>query len=288
MALQELVAALKTTKIKETKLVTPEFAANILANSNNCNRNQSDTSWAHYAQLLKEGKWTHDSEICFDVNEQLIDGQHRLKAIVETGISQELTIAKDLPVEARHNIDTGKLRSTKDTLDMVKCKNSAAVASGIMLYWAITQRKEQIASYELETGTVPLRIHRSEKNQYCSQMYEQHSELIIRASSVSMEVRNMNKQFNQSAVIAGILLAYDEGKEQEFTDFVRQVASMEGLIRGTAQHTLASSVNSIMNNRGSRIGNKYNFLAVLIHFFNRRGVRCVRNMLQATRMEKIQ
>lgn len=98
-------------------LITPELARQWLDKHNGHNRKASLSHIGFLANQMKAGKWmdTGDS-IKFAENGDLLDGQHRLMAIVKSGISIEQVVAREIQNEAFQVIDTGKLRSGADTL----------------------------------------------------------------------------------------------------------------------------------------------------------------------------
>lgn len=88
-------------------------------------------------QIMKLGHWmlTHQGIGVAD-DGYLLDGQHRVKTIVETGLTAALTVARNLPNEVFPVIDTGKKRTAAEILGMSGVANANHVASAIrILYW---------------------------------------------------------------------------------------------------------------------------------------------------------
>lgn len=71
----------------EWRLITPEVATSLLKN-NAGNRNLRSTVVDHYADQMKRGEWkpTHQA-IAIGAGGNIIDGQHRLSAIVKSGLA---------------------------------------------------------------------------------------------------------------------------------------------------------------------------------------------------------
>lgn len=70
-----------------------------------------------YAADMKTGRWLQTGEsIKFDREGDLLDGQHRLRAIIEAGVTIEMLVIRGLPRESFKAIDTGKVRSGGDAL----------------------------------------------------------------------------------------------------------------------------------------------------------------------------
>ncbi|WP_405993756.1 hypothetical protein [Streptomyces sp. NBC_00986] len=92
----------------------------------------------HLARAIERGEWklTHQG-IAFDENGQLVDGQHRLAAIVKAGMAVEILVAHDVPRSAFTVMDTGRKRTGRDALSLVGELNSnhlAAALRGLQLY----------------------------------------------------------------------------------------------------------------------------------------------------------
>lgn len=97
--------------------VTPALAMNWLDNANPNNRRVSDAHVQRLARDMKSGEWvlTHEG-IAFDANGILLDGQHRLWAIVEAETPVEMHIWRDVTRDALMAIDCGKARNLGDIL----------------------------------------------------------------------------------------------------------------------------------------------------------------------------
>lgn len=77
--------------------ITPEVAADWLENRNlAANRSLSEHVAVKYAKAMKEGRWlfTHQG-IAFDTEGWLIDGQHRLRAVVLSRATVEMFVVPD-------------------------------------------------------------------------------------------------------------------------------------------------------------------------------------------------
>jgi hypothetical protein len=95
---------------REAMVVTPEMAAAWLTR-NTRNRHLNRGRVMQLVATIKAGRWrlTHQG-IAFDVNGILLDGQHRLMAIVEAGIAVMLEVTFGLPVDTFYSIDSGETR----------------------------------------------------------------------------------------------------------------------------------------------------------------------------------
>lgn len=117
--------------IVETVDLTPEDASKLLAHSQG--QRQRSISKGHVeriAHAIRTGQWreTHQP-IALDRDGVVIDGQHRLSAIVQAGIPVRLMIARDVPAETFDVIDTGKIRGPADVLTLGGHVNTTKLAS---------------------------------------------------------------------------------------------------------------------------------------------------------------
>ncbi|EYT61659.1 hypothetical protein D514_0102370 [Microbacterium sp. UCD-TDU] len=95
--------------------VTPEIAAELLEH-NIRNRNIREQVWRKYARDMIAGKWVVAESIKIDWNGRIIDGQHRLIAVIESGVTVKMMIIRNLDPNAQSAIDSGSKRSTADAL----------------------------------------------------------------------------------------------------------------------------------------------------------------------------
>lgn len=111
--------------------VTPEMASEWLER-NRVNRQMTRSNVDKYAKLLRNGRFgtTHHG-IAFNLRGELVDGQHRLKAIAETGIGVWLVVAKKMDVDRAIElpVDIGANRSRACMLE--KNKSTVEIAGFI-------------------------------------------------------------------------------------------------------------------------------------------------------------
>ena len=98
-----------------TTTITPEMAKAMLE-KNIRNRNLNARRVTHLANQMRDGRWKFNGDtICIN-GEQLIDGQHRLAAIIESGTPIPAILVEGLPSDVFDTKDTGKPRTGADTL----------------------------------------------------------------------------------------------------------------------------------------------------------------------------
>lgn len=98
-------------------LVTPEQAKAWLEAANIDNRRLRENTWMKYACDMLDGKWIPTTDaIGFDRNGRLVNGQHRLRACVESGAAFRTLVAFGLDPASFHVTDGGQGRTTADAV----------------------------------------------------------------------------------------------------------------------------------------------------------------------------
>lgn len=99
--------------------VTPHLAGLWLKN-NHVNRRLNRGRVKKFARDMKGGRWIQNPSdlVCFGINGALLNGQHRLNAIVEAGVPVDLYIARNVDPEAQIIMDKGAPRRVSDNLHM--------------------------------------------------------------------------------------------------------------------------------------------------------------------------
>lgn len=129
--------------------ITPELAM-LWLQRNTKNRAKSQRQIAKWAKAMSAGEWrVNGSAICFTVSGVLVDGQHRLEAVVKSGVTIKSWVIFGLDEDIFAYIDTGKMRSAGDTLSSMNRENYnrlAALLKRIDKY--MTGRIEVSVNYE--------------------------------------------------------------------------------------------------------------------------------------------
>jgi len=147
-------ARLNETRI-EFVVVTPEIASEWLSNvidEKKCSHRQRKIKPRvvdKYSLDMKAGDWIVNGEtIKFDKKGQLTDGQHRLIACVDAGVSFGSYVIWDVPTESFFTIDTGSARSNRDIFTMSGYNNAGILATATSFVWKYKNKK-------LHTNSVP-------------------------------------------------------------------------------------------------------------------------------------
>jgi hypothetical protein len=134
------------------ELVTPQIAETYLW-ANHGNRPIIRNIVIRYAREMTAGNWllTHQG-ICFDTSGRLVDGQHRLAAILESGVSVQMVVTRGISYGNQIAMDDHAKRTAAASL-------SIATGSPITEWTVATVRSaiEFNASAQLKMSKIELR-----------------------------------------------------------------------------------------------------------------------------------
>lgn len=111
--------------------VTPKIAQEWLL-KNEGNRRLSANYVNTLADAIMRGEWTINGEtIKFASTGTLIDGQHRLSAVIKSGLPIDVYVVTGLDMGSRDTVDTCRARSNADVLALHGEKNASKIAAAI-------------------------------------------------------------------------------------------------------------------------------------------------------------
>jgi hypothetical protein len=129
--------------------ITPEVAADWLAHDNTHNRYLSMARAEIYARDMAADAWPFNGDAIRRTDtEVILDGQHRLKGIVDSGTTQEMLVVDGLPTSTQETMDIAGNRALADALHLRGEPNSIALA-------AVARR---VCAYQLGVATGRARV----------------------------------------------------------------------------------------------------------------------------------
>lgn len=137
--------------------VTPEMAEAILR-GNERNRHVKQNKVEEYKGALARGEWMYNGDtIRVTTTGKLIDGQHRLIAISESGIPARCLMAiieDDVSFQTQATIDTGARRSFGDALQIEGMPYATTVAGATAVIWGYELDGVPVAGGRSVTPTI--------------------------------------------------------------------------------------------------------------------------------------
>lgn len=111
------------------ELIDPDRALEYLA-SNLSNRRLNKQHVISLAAAMERGEWhLNGQSISFDSEGKLQDGQHRLTAVVKSGITVQMLVVRNVDPSARPTIDVGRKRKVSDELTMRGERNTTTMSA---------------------------------------------------------------------------------------------------------------------------------------------------------------
>lgn len=133
-----------TTTIEE---ITPSIAS-LWLQGNTKNRPLNRDLVTRYANAITRGEWVFNGDTYrFSNTGKVLDGQHRLCAIIESGVCVTGLIVRGLLDEVFPTIDSGKKRTISDVLSMKNYKHTCNLGAVLsLIYYDKTTGIEMINS----------------------------------------------------------------------------------------------------------------------------------------------
>jgi hypothetical protein len=145
------------------RTVTPQLAREWMKNRTR-NRSLSATRIKHYAMRMRNGEWKLSQPIMFNDRQQVFDGQHRLKAVIEANVPVEFLCISGYPSEETFGVvDDVRARKLRDWLHLAGEENPEEVAA-LLRYVALFKRgmhpsSKGIAGFSAQEGMALLEEH---------------------------------------------------------------------------------------------------------------------------------
>ena len=221
--------------------ITPEVAASFLKH-NTDNRNKRGWWVNGLANMIKRGEWipTHQG-VAFSKSGKLLDGQHRLEAIVEANIPVEMLVVTGVRDDAYKVLDNGIKRTLADLTGISQrtaevCRVLARLAYGGD---TINSADQIIDIYNTGVGEVHDNLV-----EYCGKGIAVLSSAPIRTVATCMILDGHNQQYIKSV--------YSNLCHQKFNELPN----------------VAQSFIRQVNDKRATVGNRYDLMARALKVFD--------------------
>lgn len=139
--------------ISRVETITPVLAEEYLRH-NTKNRQLRKNLVSFYAEQMRKGQWMLNGEsIVFSEDGTLVDGQHRLAAVVEANLNVEMLVVKNVSPDSFATIDSGATRKIADTFYVKGIPNATHVASIIGKYLKLRREWTNLTSGKRDGGS---------------------------------------------------------------------------------------------------------------------------------------
>lgn len=204
----------------KVEVITLAYAKQLLE-QNPTNRPISEKTVQRYANDMKAGRWLNNGQsIVVAENGELLDGQHRLHAIIVAQTPISALVVRNVPRNTFATMDSGKPRSLADVLAIEGYDHANTLAAAARLVY------NYVAGVTLQNAPTKAALNGFIlKHTYC-------------AEAVKL-VTGGKTNFPKGALAAVVWLGNERGTlSEEAQQFVEGLVYGEGLFKGDARHTL--------------------------------------------------
>lgn len=214
-----------------TVMANPELAREWLQTAAS-NRRLNEKAVDRLSRDMLEGRWLLNGEsIKFDRDGHLIDGQHRLAAIVKSGITVPMLVVFDLDPLAQQTVDLGVSRTTGQIASMAGVKN--ANAKGAISVALIRYHRNR--EHKWTSSNVP------SKTEQLNYMLE-HNLLLSQALQDAEEVHRAMGAHRTSYGAAAALVRLAGNSRPDWLPFHERIGDGAGLTHGDARLALRNQM----------------------------------------------
>ncbi len=196
---------------------TPEQAKKLLE-KNSMNRPPRQKVVDFYAKEMVDGNWQADTgeTIKFAKSGKLLDGQHRLLAVIKSGIGQWFHFVHGLDENTFKVLDTGAKRSTGNIFDIHGVTNGAGISALIQSWNRIKNNKYQDRTSFL-SATDLLKIYKQNES-FWDESY----------SRSDFYYRNLSRVFEKSH-LGGLYVLFHHINPADAESFMTQLSTGENV-----------------------------------------------------------
>jgi hypothetical protein len=239
-------------------LITPKLAKELLLN-NNSNRRVTTETVNLYANDMCEGRWKEDTAEFIKIAEDgdILDGQHRLLAIIESDTCINFQIAFGVSKSVFDVLDTGKVRSSADVFSIQKIDNFTVISAIVKGYIIVSKSNKT-------------NLHKSSKSQKLTntiilEEYRKRPEFWQQVASFSQKgYKNFAHILPQS--IIGILYSYFyDISPEDARSFINQLCSGDAISNSSISVLRQALLKDKISQRKMQFQDKF---AIIIKTWN--------------------
>lgn len=200
--------------ITNEKITVEKAQAFLLKNKSNRPINKSNLD-ALILQMKKGLFHATGESIKIDENGVLVDGQHRLQAIVKTGKEFQLPVVRGLSPEAFKYIDTGKKRTAADVLGIDGVPNPTRVAAVVSFVLNFSGNRYSDASQNNKKNVYVT-------NAIVSEFVSKNKDSIIESMAAGFVKEN---SLFSGTLLAGLHYEFKKINQNTADDFIWKIAT---------------------------------------------------------------
>lgn len=214
----QITTGFKTRQVFADVMVTPTMAKRLLE-LNTDNRPINERTVKRYTDDMKNGNWKFTGDtISISKTGKMLNGQHRLTAIMQSNTSQKFNLQTGLEDDVFDVIDTGKNRSAADTLAIAGHKNPGILQGAIKLV---------ISYYRMVTKKASHRSNKPTNQEVLAWLSESRADLMHECVSKAGSYYTKVRFFSPATYAAFMYLFSTKNKEQADQFFEKLVGGLD-------------------------------------------------------------
>lgn len=246
----------KSSKVAQVQLltVTPAQAAEWLRDKAEWQRSTSSRRVEQLAKKMRKGDWklTPTAAIGISKDGKVVDGQHRLQAVVSSGISLQMWVVKGADPSSFDVLDRGQNRSLSQIAKMAGCETHSTwhISAAHSLLWSIDSISSVNNRWDEQDITAVL-------NHYADELS------IVLPSGGSRVLRGAHYR---GAALRAVISRPD--RAQEIADFIECFASGEPPNYNEAEkYKMAMRLRAAVSARvtGTTLNDRHNYWAATLN-----------------------
>lgn len=215
----------------ELMTVSPKVASELLESRNGVNRPLRRAHVVALAEAMRRGEWrvTHQG-LALTSSGHLLDGQHRLAAIIEYGKPIRMMVSTGVPKDAFDVLDVGAKRTAGDMVSLAGLSHGnqmAATARLVIFYDLLSDKVWHGVEINKEIST-----HR------VVEFSVENGPALYAAIQLALPVRQIVKMNMSALSTAAYLIDRVAPESEQAAEFFGRLASGESLGRGDPRLTL--------------------------------------------------
>lgn len=193
----------------KVETISTETAMTYLKNAGK-NRKLSEKKVQDYAKQMTDGEWVLNGEpIIFGKSGNLIDGQHRLRAVIYANATVQMLVVRGVDDEYFDSIDSGKSRSLQDVFSCNEVTNSQLVSSIVKKFYIMCNNPQACFFRDYSKATT------SRKRML--EIYHRHAQTFDFAAQFGANMyakKRLASSANIGAIFAYLILVKEHGQDK--------------------------------------------------------------------------
>lgn len=237
--------------------VSPATARRWLDSNHEDQRNLDTQLVSQYSRLMKDKNWQYDNgeSVKFGLSKKMMDGQHRLNGVIDSGEEQILMVMRDLDDSALMTMDMGKRRTLADLfvinkLEMPKGLTESRLATiAVGIYHlrryagskntGTTSQRIDVVPKQTATRPTPIELYK---------FIKANPQIIERLSKLEKyKLATIAKSFNISGIVVGWFIAdmIDEDRAHSIMMTLQELMPQTEKGKGCPSYRLATTLQKL-------------------------------------------